>query len=544
MSFTRIEINELIEGIADDTKTTFIPADQEQTPNAFTTFKFKIKDLLRVFGIRLPEGEVHVKSEQELADIFETGAADELFIPDGTTITIFYDASFTQSKVWKLGAGSSLTLTRTDQSVELTLGSSMTEPFITMKNPDTETFTNVNLRNMTIKEEVENTNTLFFLKASAASRFEISENSSIENVKWVGAVVNDVAGFFVYTLQNTRFLDVRQGMTIVNGLGEVENFGSLKGASPAAFDRKTSLSFVGDDAITADYVVRDTKLITLPTEAGIYFRPTTNAFSRYIVKETDVLGGGEGLKLDITPITINSVQDDGNGKAQFNVTATEEPVLGEVVQNSGFTTNTAYNKARPVIAQGSGFYVLDIPFGTDEGGSFQTGSAQSDNVNVTSEGNIGIATSMIVGGFNLDTLIATTANMGFADFDFEGNAIALTTQERFILIDGDTGEIEYTGLETLVLRIVGTLNVDGSTGMNTNGIFEWKIQADVGSGFADIPDSHPAFFALTNSTDAAESTFIAVIELKTGDRLKPQHNRNSGMRTGFGLLPFVVNVTR
>ena len=414
-----------------------------------------------------------------------------------------------------------------------------------MKNPDTETFTKVVIKQISIIEETPNTNTVFFLKASSASRFEISNTVSIEEVAWVGAIVNNVSGFFVYTLQNSRFLDVRQGMVIVNGLGETENFGSLKGVSPAAFDRKTSLSFVSDDAVTTDYIVRDTKLITLPTEAGIYFRPTTNVSTRYIVKDTDVLGPGDGLKTDITPITINSVQDDGNGKAQFNVTATEEPVLGEVVQNSGFTTNTAYNKARPVIAQGSGFYVLDIPFGTDEGGSFQTGSAQSDNVNVTSEGNIGIATSMIIGGFNLDTLISTTANLGFADFDFTANpVIALTTQERFILIDEDTGEIEYTGLETLVLKVTGTLNADGSSGAAVNGTFEWKVQADVGSGFADIPDSHPSVFGITSSTDASASTFDAVIELKTGDRLKPQHNRSSGTRPSFGLLPFVVNVTR
>ena len=553
MSFTRIEINELIEGTADDTKTTFLAADQEQTPSAFSTFKFKLLDLLKVFSVRLPEGEHHVKSEQELSDIFEIGATGELFIPDGTATTIFYDASFTQSKVWKLGAGSSLELARTSSSVELTLSDTMSDYFISMKNPDTETFGVIVLDGrLVIKEQTPDTNTLFYLKASPTSRFEISNNISVEEVKWVGAVVNEGTTPFVYTIQNSVFRNVRQGISIVNGLGEIENFGSLKGASPAAFDRKTSLSFVSDDAVATDYVVGDTKLITLPTEAGIYFRPTTNVTTRYVVRDTDILGGGDGLKTDITPITINSVQDDGNNKAQFNVTATEEPVLGEVVENSGFTTNTAYNKARPVIAQGSGFYVLDIPFGSDEsGGSFQTGSAQSDNINVVSKNNIAIATSMIVGGFkNNGTVNVGNPGSTFVDFDFSADPIvALTNQERFNIIDADTGEFEYTGQETLVIRIIGTLNAGGGTGGaggGNNGSYLWKIQkalAATPTTFVDITDSQPANFGFTSNEDSLESTFLADVSLSTGDRLKPQLSQPSTTRSDFELRPFIVSAT-
>ena len=549
MSCPGIEVNEVTEGIADNTKTTFILADQDQGASAFTTFKFKLLDLLRVFSVRLPEGEYHPQTEQELADIFETGAANELFVPDGESITVTYDKSFTHEKVWKLGAGSSIKLGRTSERVEITLSDTLPDYFISMKNPDTETFGKVILTDrMVFKEQTPNTNIFFYLKASPASRFEISNNITLDGFKWAGAVVNDDDNTksFLFTIQNSQIFNVRQGISIVNGLGEVENFGSSSNIGPIV--GKTALSFVADETLPAtDYLTKDTKLLVLPGESGLYFRPTDTS-TRYKVENTDALGGGDGLRGLSSAITVNSVQNDGTGKAQFNVTPGEEPTLGEVIQNNSFAEST-YNLARPPIKVGSGFYVLDIAFtGSITGGSFSRNGSPSTNVNVVSESNRGIAESMTVGGFNSTGTFPVVAltSATFVDMDFTTTPISeLVNQERLILVDADNGTFEYIDEEPRVMKVQGTYNMTGGTGGNQSSIYEWKlIHKPFGGSFQDIPDSQPVAFGVTENTDAANATFTGDILLTKGDQIKPQERRVSGTRSDFQRNPFVVIATR
>lgn len=104
--------------------------------------------------------------------------------------------------------------------------------------------------------------------------------------------------------------------------------------------------------------------------------------------EEGLFNNSEGLSGTFTSVSdgsvsigIDSVQDNGDGRTRFNLSTSPDSVfVGEIVNISGYTTNTSYNGAFIVQdVPSAGTFVVDTSFGTNEAG----GNVSADVVTIT-----------------------------------------------------------------------------------------------------------------------------------------------------------------
>ena len=276
----------------------------------------------------------------------------------------------------------------------------------------------------------------------------------------------------------------------------------------------------------------------------------------------------------VASTSITSVTDS-SGVARFNFTPGPALFVNQEVGISGFTTNTAYNGTFIITATGAGFFeVSSIAFGSNETGSFSidtvtltdtattlsdgdtitvdtdfatdydggaivynqlTNSFQINRVFVATQSgtwdtkaldqkdlrllaflNPGVVDSKYIGSVLLNsgtaTTTITTQNV-WVDVDLDGSADGASNIERWKVIDADTGEIEYTGIEPFDGAIGGSFSIlaPGAQNYELRGIKNGVATAIEG---IEIP------FA----TDSASGTFPIQIPVTavTGDSFRFQ----------------------
>jgi hypothetical protein len=277
--------------------------------------------------------------------------------------------------------------------------------------------------------------------------------------------------------------------------------------------------------------------------------------------------------------SITSVSDSG-GVARFNFTPAPTLFVGQEVTISGYVTNTAYNVTGLITVTGAGFFeISSVVFGTDEaGGSFvsdtvtvtsathglsdgqtllitdtieynggaaiynaltnsyqinrafvatetgnwDTGSLDESDPRVDAASNTGQKPSMNIGsvianGITVSTLI-TTQNV-WVDLDLDGLAVGGSNIELWTMVDADTGELRYDGLEPLFGALLATISA-----LSQGGAQEFQFRA-VKNG---SPLSDGVVAAREIGGILGSLTLLAPITVEPGDLVRLQVQNVSG----------------
>lgn len=212
-------------------------------------------------------------------------------------------------------------------------------------------------------------------------------------------------------------------------------------------------------------------------------------------------------------ITIDSVQDNGDGKVRFNLSSSPDSVfVGEIVNISGYVTNNSYNGT--FIVQDvpfTGSFVVDIDFGTDEVG----GNVSADVVTITD-----LSTVLNNG----DTLTLSTNNF----LTYDGGATVFNKQLNTFQINrvfngSASGTWSTNNLDQSAINVLSSGNI---------GFMESTVKAETSSLANTLITNIPASQAkvIINSSGWVDETI---------ERLKTD---NSGGMLYTGLEPVSIKV--
>ena len=367
-----------------------------------------------------------------------------------------------------------------------------------------------------------------------------------------GLVVDNAS---VFSLSGVAITSALSGSGTLISIGsntavtDLDNLTLVAGASESAIDI--------DPAVQGRAVIRDT---TLNGSTLFFAASVTGAITAF----ADAAFASE---------SITSVSDS-SGVARFNFSAPPTLFVGQELTLSGYVTNTDYNVTGVITATGAGFFeISSVAFGTDEaGGAFvsdtvtvtsathglsdaqtllvtdtieynggaaiynaqtntfqinrafvatetgtwDTGSLDETDPRVDAAGNTGQKSSMNIGSVVVNanlvpTAIATIST--WTDLDLGGLAVAGSNIELWTMVDVDTGELRYDGLEPLF----GVLQVAFSL-VTVGGAREFHFRA-VKNG-SPLPDGVIA--ARQVGTTIGSAMLLAPVTVELGDRIRVQ----------------------
>lgn len=306
MSFTRIEINELTEGIADDTKTTFLAADQDQGGSVFTTFKFKLVNLLSAFGIRLPQRTIHAISNQELQD--KMGSAT-LNIPDNGSFEIHKDFTFTQNQGFKPGENARIFLHASSFNIAHNYDNAA-EPLIENADP-LKLISDIQLKGLLYISSTPQANTVFNTKQQAIASTRI-ESCRFINPKSLGALEGGLGLEIIDSgITNADEPTMLKQATIFH---ERVSLLSLAIAPKAG---RTQYNIVSDVAQTLKVLNSQTSL--LDNESGYFIDPNTSQLSSFAFRGIKLFNLNSQLLKKGIVAQYTAVTDE-SGNARFAAT--------------------------------------------------------------------------------------------------------------------------------------------------------------------------------------------------------------------------------
>ncbi len=402
-----------------------------------------------------PPFQVNVSSQAQLEAEFGVN----IEIPDGEEVTIVVDTSFTLSKPFKIGLGSSLEIYGSTAGLEITW-----------------TGTGAIFQNETFANQIE----IF----------------DIHNLRIIGDDTND--GFELnanrFFMTRTEFMDINQLGTIENasiliedcGFGEVKQGLSIINPQIAGIKTTAVFNFVKTSQMTLfGFILNNPVPINLDGisglgfEAGdglVFFDPNSPAGSAYTIANSSV-DGGDFFKPG-TDFAVDQVMVGTTGP-RFRTVGTNNYRLGQQVVLSGFTEPT-YNGTFRIsnIATGVQFEI-DIAFVADDTGNVNAVSLDQTDNRVTARNNPGQADSMFlaegrsVGTLLVDSILSTLVpivDVTPVSGDFEQDV----GTERFT-VNPTTGLITYTGLEPITALISYELNAEKASGADQNLVISLEI---------------------------------------------------------------------
>jgi len=277
--------------------------------------------------------------------------------------------------------------------------------------------------------------------------------------------------------------------------------------------------------------------------------------------------------------SITSVSDS-SGVARFNFSAPPTLFVGQEVTISGYVTNTDYNVTGVITATGAGFLeISSVVFGTDEaGGSFlsdtvtvtsathglsdgqtllitdtieynggaaiynaqtntyqinrafaatetgtwDTGSLDESDPRVDAASNTGQKPSMNIGSVIANDVGVTTTIAAvdtWTDFNLGGLAVAGSNIELWTVVDADTGELRYDGLEPLFGSVIATISA-----ISQGGAQEFHFRA-VKNG-SPLPDGVVAAREIGGIQGSL--TLLAPVTVVTGNLIRLQVQNVTG----------------
>lgn len=318
-----------------------------------------------------------------------------------------------------------------------------------------------------------------------------------------------VRGFPIFVIKESTINGLVSGLNLVNcSINQFES--AVFQGTFAGSDAHLRFTGSGTNVIFADINV----LIPLGGESSFFISPTISPNGVVNISKSITLGNGSFFEsgatgsitlfadASISLTSVDTVSDDGEGNAEFNVSGTV-PVVGQRVVLQNFTTETSYNQTIIVatitassftgIIESSG---LPLEFTNND----TSGDYQSDSVVVTSTAH---------GRSNADSLLIA-ATIGYnAGYDIF-NALTNTFQIHAVFATAETVGTWDTGSITQTERRM-ELSQNGAQAASMNVAFG-GMNGNVGATTISSADTYQAldFNTMVQSPISERWTLIDV----------------------------------
>lgn len=452
-----IPISQLPDGTASQSKSMEIAGEQDGVTVKTTTTPTP----LMLF---------YAMNEDQLKAHFPDGSGG-ILIPDNEAWTVVIIESFTLSTPIKIGLNSTLEFTAS--SIRTIITYTGTGAMFQNENPTNPigTFRIVGINFISMGVE-----SLFDIIGNGLFRLDLVTVPAFESL-------GTVQSMFV-SLISVGVFNINEGITFVEPQGIQSNGFSHSPPSPRSLVFITILS-TGNPAVTID----GTSVFNDQADV-VFFDPSSGDTSDYTIQNTK--GTFDNLFVKDTIFTGSNAREGGGGQVRYQTSGAHNYELGDTVVISGYAEST-YNGTKTVtnIVTASEFmtqtgYVADE---TGVGIITKTGRDQTD-VNITAQNNIDTPDSMFIGGWflNDNSELTTIIDGTFGAINLANGgspSLPYAENERFILFDPDTGEIQYKGKKQITVSIESILAIV-KTGSTANYAFRFAKSTDNGVSFDEL----------------------------------------------------------
>jgi hypothetical protein len=389
-----------------------------------------------------PTRQINAISESQLV----AALGSNLEIPDGESILINVQDSFTITTGFKIGDGSRLKIQAVISSTNLTFSGS--GPLISNLVPS-------EIAGSTILNAVNfiatGGGTLFDLDFTGI--FEVSK-CTFADFASLGVVRGNAFGGFL-ALANLLFTNSDIGLVLESGANLILQSVNIVQISPApdAFVALTLLSGL----TSADIFDLNDPIATTP-DSLLFIDPNSSASNSYGISNCEIGAAGDFYQQGVD-IAIDSVADNGSTETRYTTAAVHDLAVGQPVVINGFVTQTTYNGTAIVTAiPTTTTFDTATTFVATDTGNMNEQSLESDAIIVNAFNNAGRRDSLAAGEADstTDILVDIITQNVFEPIekavpvagDFDEDA----STERFT-VDTSTGVITYVGLEPLTCVI-------------------------------------------------------------------------------------------
>jgi len=439
-----------------------------------------------------PEKQRNIRNQAQL----EAELGVNLEIPDGVSITISIDKSFTLTKPFLIGDGSSLEIIAPNVETVLTYD----DPGNTLFQQNT-----ANPIRALIIGNIQFTsanNTEVLMDGMIGSSRLFVADTLFTNFGNLGEITFPFVKF-----NSVGFVNVGQGFiltrvtTLVMRASNIRNPSTLGATAISVISDGIPITLLISDSLTSQLLAGDTMF---------YFDVDSPAGILYSVKDTTVAGGGDFYQ---TGVNANADAIAGAPAGNIRLTVTGHNLnVGQVVNVSGFTVNTGYNATTPVTA------IIDVNTvevrGTfvapETSGNLNANSLDSTSIFVSSRDNFGVSNSMSQAEAISGTTLVVDGSGGI-DVPIQdltpapGDWIQDPNTEEFT-VDDTTGIITYNGIEDKTYVIQYLLTAVPSSGgsqvldfdIHINGVQQGKSLIEIDTSVTSIGAYTGGLFVLSN----------------------------------------------
>ena len=403
-----------------------------------------------------PPRQINVLNQAQL----EAELGTDLEIPDNTALTIFIDESFTLTKPFKIGLGSTLDVITS--TVRTTLTYTGPGALFQNTNPTNKILSvrieKINLRGAGDGSPGGGTNTIFDLKGTS---FLICTDVQMSDFGSIGVIEVPISRFIGFSPTN-----VNQGLVVKNPILFLAEGNIIIQFTDTIF---TFFSFIMD-TFPAEISIDKIIPLNLLVDSALFYVPPTVPTGTQVTINRTVESNGSVFQKG-TDIAVDSVADNGSGKARFTTASSHGVAKGKVITLSGFSEST-YNgtfivTAVDVISSGVTFDIDEIAFVATDTGNMSAKSLDGTDIPVLAAANTGIPNSMFVGESGLAIFGSEVTSSSLAQNAFElitSVAWATNNLERFI--DGvvNTGQLVCKDPNTKKYNISYSATLEKSSG--------------------------------------------------------------------------------
>lgn len=387
---------------------------------------------------------LHVSSEQDLIDKF----GDPITIPDGEAWTVILDESFTLTKPFLIGDGSSLEVKQA--SLNTSIAYTGTGALFQNENSANPIFALL-VNNMAFFGNAANS-----IYDIIATRRVVTNTVDFFNFESIGIIESPFIGF----LESTAG-DIQRGIVIKNSQGVVLDTFNVFNQTPAS----PPLTFITIISTAPTVVAMRNCFIFDTGSEAVFFDPNAPTGSSFIIDDTS--GFFTNLFQQGTDIAIDSVADNGSGDTRHTTASPHGLEIGQAVVISGFATETTYNGTFIVTAiPTSTTFDVEVAFNLTDTGNMNESSLDSTDVIVSANSNVGSPDSMFTANAGLEIFgseVTTTINTINVPEVVTSASWASAALERFIDGVANQGQViaQDTATRRYTVEFSGTLEKSG-----------------------------------------------------------------------------------
>lgn len=327
-----------------------IPLSVEIPPDSGTYEDFYNlpDDLLQAFGIRLPQNEVHVKSEQELFDEFGNPPT----IPNAANFELHRDASFIQTVGIKLGTTVRFYNIQNSKNIQHFYNNTI-DPM----------FSNINTGDEVKAFEIRhflgggvNGNQETLVRLGGEENFIIAD-CTFGFLKSIGKITD----FQGLSMVHSQFGEISEGFEMQAEIGLIEVCTFLNEAVTASPGR-TCLDVLTNPNKAQALQIINSAIQLLVDEFFIWIDPNTEEDSRFILEDIRNLGAGTIFK-----VGLNGLADvtSASGDALFTTAAANGITDGEFVAiTDPFASGYKGLTGRAIVDSATTFRIEGVDFGS------------------------------------------------------------------------------------------------------------------------------------------------------------------------------------